>query len=118
MELVLIALFVKHFAFDYPFQTQSEITNKGIYGNLRGMTHSLKHGLGSSLVLFLFTPPLVALSLGLIDFVSHYHIDWIKVQLTKKAQPMSKKWWVLFGLDQLAHSLVYVAIVWLIQGDK
>jgi hypothetical protein len=118
MELALIALFIKHFAFDYPFQTQSEIAYKGIYGNLKGMAHSLKHGLGSSLALLLFASVPMALLLGLLDFITHYHIDWAKVQLTKKIQPMSKKWWVLFGLDQLAHAFVYVAIVWLIKGEK
>ena len=118
MELVLVALFVKHFVFDYPFQTESEIAHKGVYGNLKGIAHSLKHGLGSVLVLFLFTSVSMALLLGLLDFITHYHIDWAKVQLTKKVQPMSKKWWTLFGLDQLAHALIYVAIVWLIKGEK
>jgi hypothetical protein len=116
--LTFSALFLKHFAFDYPFQTQSEIANKGIYGNLKGMTHSLKHGLGSTLVLFLFTSAPMALLLGLLDFVTHYHIDWAKVRLTKGVLPNSKKWWTLFGLDQLAHALVYVAIVWLIKGEN
>jgi hypothetical protein len=116
--LTFSALFLKHFAFDYPFQTQSEIAHKGSYGNLKGMAHSLKHGLGSTLVLFLFASAPLAWLLGLLDFVTHYHIDWAKVQLTKRVKAMSKAWWVLFGLDQLAHALVYVAIVWLIKGEQ
>lgn len=44
--LILSLLFVKHFIFDFLWQTPSEVANKGTYGNLKGLAHSLKHTFG------------------------------------------------------------------------
>lgn len=117
MTELLLLLSIKHFISDYPLQTQSEILHKGIYGNLKGITHSLKHGLGTAAVLLLFTSTAAAVALGLLDFLSHYHIDWLKVQLNKKVEALSKKYWALFGLDQLAHTVVYLLIAGLVVGS-
>ena len=47
------------------------------------------------------------------EFVIHYHVDWTKEQLIKRYHlAQDNPWfWHLFGTDQLAHSLTYVAII-------
>ena len=107
-------MFIKHWYVDFVNQTPEEIDNKGIYGNLDGMSHSAKQGLGTIFV-FLLTglDPAVSVVLGAIDLVIHYHIDWIKIQYgTKDIE--TKEFWSQLGLDQLAHAVTYIGLVWIL----
>ena len=108
MLLVILILFsIKHFIFDFLWQTKSEVNHKGQYGNLKGISHSLKHGIGTLIVLALFTPTFILLTL--LDFLIHYHVDWIKMNYGEQDSTNSK-FWRDFGLDQLAHYFTYIAI--------
>lgn len=108
-ELVLLLLFVKHYLFDFIWQTESMIAHKGAYGDPRGVAHSAGHGLGTLVVVVLFLGPWWAIVIAAIDGAVHYHVDWIKSQYGSKNinDPL---FWNHFGLDQLAHSLTYVFI--------
>ena len=108
--LLLIALLVKHFLFDFPFQTQQDLQYKGIFGNPLGFIHSIKHAAGT-FTIFLFIAPAIASYFLYIDLFTHYFIDWSKVKLSKGLTPADKKFWVLLGLDQLAHSLIYILMI-------
>jgi len=108
MTLLLISLLaLKHFIFDFAWQTQSEVANKGSYGNPKGLLHSYKHALGTLLVL----SPITSLffTLAVADGVIHYHIDWVKMNYGEQ-DPTKPRFWRDFGLDQLAHTLTYVAL--------
>ena len=49
--------------------------------------------------------------------VIHYHVDWLKMNINKKygwKADQHPEFWVLLGLDQLAHYLTYVLLIWII----
>jgi len=108
-ELVLLLLLVKHYLFDFVWQTAVMINHKGIYGHPKGIIHSLGHAIGTLLVVFLFLGIWWALLIAVIDGVVHYHIDWTKTKYG--CQDINDvRFWNHLGLDQLAHSLTYVFI--------
>ena len=110
---MLALLFVKHWYVDFVDQTMDEVQQKGHYGRWLGIRHSLKHGFGTWLVFWITTAdPAFALIVGLIDFVLHYHIDWAKMNWGNR-DIQNPKFWNHLGLDQLAHYLTYLALVYL-----
>lgn len=112
---ILTALLVKHFVCDYCLQTPKMIADKAIYMARGGWSHAWDHALGTGLVLMLFGIGPVALSLAVVDMLIHYHIDHIKAYETKNhgLTAQDKPYWIAMGLDQLAHQLTYVLIVYL-----
>lgn len=111
----LFLLFVKHFVCDFPLQTSPWMyRNKGIYLHPGGIAHSAVHALGTWLVLVFFIGE-QAWMYALLDFIVHYHIDWAKLKLNKRydLRPDNSNWfWILLGLDQLAHHITYFVIVY------
>ena len=115
--ILLGLLFVKHWYIDFINQSMEEVVGKGIYGNAHGIMHSLKHGTATVLIFALYSVSFeMAMILGLIDFAIHYHIDWAKININKKYNytPEDPKFWAWLGADQLAHSLTYLGLVWLL----
>lgn len=118
--LLLTLLFVKHFIVDFPLQKPYQWMNKGTYGHPGGLLHAGLHGIGTFLVFALFSQlqyaAIVAcVYLGLFDAVIHYHIDWLKMNINKLygwRPERHEAFWVLLGLDQLAHALTYIGLVW------
>lgn len=112
--ILLSLLFVKHWYVDFVNQTQAEIDNKGIYGGLDGLAHSAKQGLGTIFVLLLVgIDPAVSVVWGAVDMIVHYHVDWIKMRFGNR-DIATKEFWTQLGLDQLAHALTYIGLVWLL----
>lgn len=119
-RLVLAAmgyLLIKHCAADFLLQTENQRRGKGDYGALGGITHSVTHVLLTAPI-FLILPhigvgAIAALLAG--EFAVHYHIDWAKDQILRRQGWTTRDtafWWAL-GIDQLAHGLTYVALLWL-----
>src|SRR5436190_23409269 len=83
---LVAALQVKHFICDGPLQTRAMVEAKGHYGRPLGLLHALIHGAGTALVLagFGFAASMVLL-LGLLDLVIHYHVDFSKENVGRKA---------------------------------
>jgi hypothetical protein len=111
--LILLSLFaIKHWVVDFVWQTQEEIKHKGTYLDYRGMTHSIKHGVITFVIMKVagleFSEAAI---IGALDFLVHYHIDWAKMQLSKGLTPVDHTFWVWLGLDQLLHTLTYFGIV-------
>ena len=110
---LLALLFVKHWYVDFVNQNSDEMLGKGVYGNAHGIMHSVKHGVGTFIIMWMFVGDWpFAFTIAAMDFALHYHIDWIKVRWGSK-DIYSKAFWSQFGLDQLAHSLTYLLLVWL-----
>jgi hypothetical protein len=115
--------------------------NKGKYGHIGGWFHAYLHGLGSFFIIFIFylyKSPVVYnwwFALALFDMMLHYHIDWTKVNITKKygwskyitiggpCSPhdsgitsglliTSNQFFIALGLDQLAHYLTYALMIY------
>jgi hypothetical protein len=114
MFILLALLFVKHWYIDFVNQSQEEVDGKGIYGNRAGLRHSFKHGFATFLIFLLFIlDPVDAIVIGLIDFVAHYHIDYIKMHYGNR-DIKTPAFWAQLGLDQLAHYFCYLFLVWLV----
>jgi hypothetical protein len=114
--ILLALLFIKHWYIDFVNQSMEEVTGKGIYGNAYGVMHSIKHGVGTFIVMLLFIGEWPsAFTLAAIDFALHYHIDWLKININKRWNytPADHAFWVWLGADQLAHALTYLGLVWL-----
>ena len=113
--LAFIALSVKHTIADYVFQTPYQFRNKGIYGHPGGLLHSTLHVLFTLPVFLILPPATMELALAIIigEFAIHYHLDWGKEQLVKRHSltQSDQRYWYLFGIDQLGHSVTYVAII-------
>jgi hypothetical protein len=115
--LLLTLLFVKHFIIDFPLQKPYQWQNKGTYGHPGGLLHSGLHAGGTLFVLAFFISFPLAVLLGFLDGIIHYHVDWAKMNLNKKlgyGPTTHEEFWTLLGLDQLAHALTYIGIVFLV----
>lgn len=110
--LILLLLQVKHWYIDFVNQSMEEVNHKGIYGNWVGMKHSVKHGMATTLILlpFLIDSPGIAVILGVADFVTHYHIDWAKMNWGNR-DINNPLFWNHLGLDQMMHQVVYILII-------
>lgn len=111
--LIIGLLEVKHFVCDFVFQTLEHVRCKGIYGNPKGIEHSAIHALGTIPALLIpgTAWTLVAIVVA-IEFVIHYHTDWTKEQIGRRAgwTPADHYFWIAIGADQLVHQLTYVGI--------
>ncbi|MFN3169791.1 MAG: DUF3307 domain-containing protein [Hyphomicrobiales bacterium] len=118
---ILLGLQAKHFLFDFVFQSDWQVRNKGRYGHPGGLVHAGLHALGALAVgvvaaLFGVIGLATALILALADGVIHYHIDWTKAQIARrmKLTPDRHGFWIALGADQAAHYATYLALVtWL-----
>jgi hypothetical protein len=110
--VLLGALFVKHYLVDFVLQTQEQIDRKGTYGDWVGFKHSFDHGAFTTVVFWLFgMGSETSVWLGLLDMAVHYHVDYVKMRWGTKDM-YTKAFWSQFGLDQLAHSLTYIILVY------
>lgn len=108
-EGALLLLLIKHWYIDFVMQTPQMVAEKGQYGKWHGILHSLQHGIGTFVIFILAGIPF-AFAIALLDFVTHYHIDWVKMNYGNR-DITTPQFWNHLGLDQLAHSLVYLLIV-------
>jgi hypothetical protein len=110
---ILLALFgIKHFVADFLMQYDYMLREKGIYGATGGVHHAGVH----ACLTFLILVPFVAgadqlLILPLVDFVAHYHIDWVKQKLNRGYTYTDRQFWIWLGADQALHYLTYVGII-------
>ena len=114
--LLLVLLFIKHWYIDFVNQSNEEVAGKGIYGNAHGLMHSIKHGVATTLIFLVYFQSFeFSVIIGLIDFVLHYHIDWGKMNINRRYGYTIEmpQFWAWLGLDQLAHQLCYVLLIWM-----
>ena len=116
--LLMFLLQVKHYYADFVIQTYAQTVRKGIYRDPVGISHSLDHVVGTlvSLLVFSVVVPISVAAIVVISIaegIAHYHIDWTKVHYGSKdiTKPL---FWNQFGMDQLAHQLTYLAMIYII----
>lgn len=111
----LFLLFIKHFICDFPLQANPWLyRNKGTYMHPGGIAHAGIHALGTLLVLAPFIGS-ASVMYAAIDMLVHYHIDWAKMNISKRydLQPNnSERFWILLGFDQLLHHITYFVIIY------
>tara|TARA_B110000444_G_scaffold223651_1_gene226366 strand:+ start:2638 stop:3009 length:372 start_codon:yes stop_codon:yes gene_type:complete len=117
MEAWLLSnyLILKHIFADYYIQVNFMFKDKHKYGSWGGVSHAGVHGLLTALCFTPFVSVSNAFLFGLLDFIAHYHIDYVKSNYTYSypMQPSEHKYWVVHGTDQLFHILTYMFLVWL-----
>lgn len=116
VALFLLAGFqLKHFLADFLWQTGWMISGKqSRYLAPGSLAHAGLHAALSLPVLLLGgAGPTLALLLALAEWAIHLHIDWAKslIERGRGLTPRERGYWQLFGLDQLAHQLTYLALV-------
>lgn len=106
MELFL-ALLIKHFIVDLGIQQYIGPSPKHNY--FSGHLHYFHHGVGAFIACIFVVPLQYAMLIGLIDYLAHWHVDWLKHHLNRaiNAEPRSMKWWWTNVLDQIVHTLFY-----------
>jgi hypothetical protein len=118
MEILILSLLlqIKHCYADFYLQTYMQTVKKGVWLDPIGISHTTDHIYCSvaALLIFSFFFPisLVASAIAiLIEGVVHYLVDFTKVKYGSKdnTKPI---FWTQFGLDQLAHQLTYLWMVW------
>jgi len=115
---LLTLLQIKHCYADFSIQTYTQTVRKGIYRDLVGISHSLDH-VWTTLIVLLIYSVFYTLSaceivvIAVLEGIIHYHIDWTKVKYGSKdnTKPV---FWFQFGLDQLAHQITYITMIWYI----
>lgn len=115
--LLMLLLTLKHFVFDFLWQPPFEWQNKGTYGHVGGIMHSMKHAVATAFILLFFANLHYVGLLALGEFVIHYHMDWFKMWYNKKkgwGATTHNEFWIFLGVDQLVHYLTYIAICALI----
>lgn len=113
--LFLFLLQVKHWYVDFVNQSDIEVKSKGIYGDFNGIMHSAKHGLGTlvcSLIVTGYVYLFFAIVFAIIDGVTHYHIDWVKMNYGNR-DISTPAFWNHLGLDQMAHQMIYLLLAFL-----
>ena len=111
----LLALEVKHFLCDFVLQSEYQVRTKGIYGHFGGFIHSGLHVLFTIPALLILGASWKAIAIILaVEFVVHYHADWMKSAIDKRYHwgMTDQRYWILFGTDQLIHQLTYVAMLY------
>jgi hypothetical protein len=115
--LALLALLqIKHWYADFKIQTYMQTVKKGVWMDPIGISHTGDHVWTTLICLLLFSlyhtiPASTILIVSFTEGIYHYMIDYTKVKYGCKdnTKPL---FWNQFGLDQLAHQLSYLAIVW------
>jgi hypothetical protein len=117
--IVLFALLlVKHFVCDFVLQTPWQIAQKGVYGAPGGLVHSGIHIAGTLVALIAVATPITTIvTVLIVEFIVHYHIDWGKEQTVRRLNwRAGARFWNSIGFDQLLHGLTYLAIVVYVEG--
>jgi hypothetical protein len=111
--ICLLGLFgIKHFICDFLLQFPYMVNEKGIYGATGGLHHAGLHAAFTLLICVFFARDgHDAVTVAAADGLLHYHIDWVKQQLTYRLRTTDRMFWVWFGADQGLHYLTYVAII-------
>lgn len=100
MSNMIYLVLIAHFVADFVLQTDKMATNKS-----KSNYWLLNHVLVYTLVMSIF-----GLTFGLINGLSHFAVDFISSRLTSYFWKKGDRhnFFVIIGLDQLAHSLILV----------
>jgi hypothetical protein len=118
MELLflLLLLQIKHCYADFYQQTYIQTVKKGVWMDPIGISHTVDHVYASliALLIFSFFVPVNAFAIlfvAVAEGVVHYLVDYSKVRFGCKdsTKPI---FWTQFGLDQLAHQVTYIWMIW------
>ena len=113
---LLLLLQIKHCYADFVMQTYIQTVKKGVWLDPTGVSHTTDHMICTlvAMLIFSFFVPVSAIAIlfvTLIEGIVHYLVDYSKVKYGCKdnTKPI---FWTQFGLDQLAHQVTYIWMIW------
>ena len=118
MDLLFLLLLIqiKHCYADFVMQTYIQTVKKGVWLDPTGISHTTDHMICTlvAMLVFSFFVPVSAFAIifvTLIEGIVHYLVDYGKVKYGCKdnTKPI---FWTQFGLDQLAHQVTYIWMIW------
>lgn len=118
MEILILILLlqIKHCYADFVMQTYVQTVKKGVWLDPTGISHTTDHVICTliAILIFSFFVPVSAFAIilvALVEGITHYLIDYSKVKYGNKdtTKPI---FWTQFGLDQLAHQVTYIWMIW------
>ncbi|SFZ85147.1 Protein of unknown function [Devosia enhydra] len=119
--ILFLGLEIKHYVADYFLQPGWILAGKGDLRHPGGYVHAGIHAGLSGLVLLAAATPLpVLVGLVLAEWVVHYGLDYAKIHYSKgvHVDGNPRRFWVLHGVDQVAHQLTYAAIIYAVLAAK
>jgi hypothetical protein len=118
---LLVGLELKHYVADYFLQPGWMLGGKGDIRRLGGYAHAGLHAVLTLIVLLLCRTPIgLAVALCAAEFVLHYGLDYAKIHYSQDAHidRSPRRFWVLHGVDQLAHQLTYALLIFFVLRAK
>lgn len=116
--LMGLAFVIKHFLAEFLYQRPYNWLNKGTYGHMGGISHTLNHALMSFFILLFEAPLLGLFGLIIAEAVIRYHVEWFKMKIVKKTGfnhiDHAPEWWILTGVQQSVYYAVYVVMICLV----
>jgi len=116
--ILMLILQVKHCYADFYLQTYMQTVKKGVWLHPVGISHTLDHMYCSLIGLVLFSVfvtlnPFIIIWTVVVEGIVHYVVDYSKVKYGCKdnTKPI---FWTQFGLDQLAHQVTYIGMIWVL----
>lgn len=113
--LLLVIFQFKHFLADYPLQNAYMLGKFKPTGWVLPLSaHCAWHFGFTLLIVLVWTgSPVLAVLLGLMDFVIHFTMDRIKASpnMLGKYKHTEAKFWYALGLDQMVHHLTHYLII-------
>ena len=116
--ILMLILQVKHCYADFVLQTYMQTVKKGVWPHPVGISHTLDHMYCSLIGLMLFSlfvtlNPFIIIWTVVVEGIVHYVVDYSKVKYGCKdnTKPI---FWTQFGLDQLAHQVTYIGMIWVL----
>lgn len=114
--LVLLCLLqAKHMFADYFLQTKIMLDGRETYVHFGRFLHAGIHAAGSLIAFVLVGTPFdFIIPVILVEWIVHYHIDWLKGRYTatQRLTPADAAFWRAAGVDQALHQLTYVVMIW------
>lgn len=115
--ILLIVFQIKHLIADFPLQNEYMLGKfkRGKDFILPLVAHAGVHFVFTFFIVFFFKfDIMLALTLALFDFCTHFIIDRIKASpdLLGRWNPSQKMFWNMIGVDQMCHHLVHYSIIY------
>ena len=106
-------LMIKHFIVDLGLQQYIGPSDKHRYFSSMAHYHYAQHGLATLLVCLVVVLPVeIAILIGVVDYIIHWHVDYGKHQLNARfgIKSQTQRWWWSNVLDQSLHYATYYAL--------
>jgi hypothetical protein len=118
LTMTFLLLCIKHFIADLYLQAlYIKPSQKWNYLDPKSHRHALHHAVLTAWVFLLcWSWWWLAAVMLVVDYVTHWHIDWGKTRLARlwgwTEHSNARAYWMLQTLDQITHFVVYYVMVW------